>query len=137
MSAHTFIIIGSVIVSLMGAYHLYATYFTPLFTPNDPEMLDRMKRFHAPITDQTNLWRAWLGFNGSHSSGAIFFGSVNLMLAWSQPDWYASAWGLQVLNLMMLGFYIFLAKKFWFKLPLIGISLSSLFFLIGNLLLWV
>ena len=135
MIAHTLIIIGSAIVTLMGTYHVYATYFTPLFTPQDPDMLDRMKRFHAPITKETNLWRAWLGFNGSHSSGAIFFGLVNLLLAISQPEWYVAAWGLHLLNLLMLAFYIFLAKRFWFKLPLIGISLASLFFLGGHLLM--
>jgi hypothetical protein len=40
-----------------------------------------MSQTHLVLTRQTTMWRAWIGFNASHSMGAVFFGLVYGYLA--------------------------------------------------------
>ncbi len=86
-----------------------------------------MKSSSPILTNDTTIWKAWIGFNASHSSGAMFIGIVNLYLAYYYfeiftPFFYG-------LNILTVGFYLWLAKKYWFKIPFLGILLTLVCYL--------
>jgi hypothetical protein len=44
-------------------------------------MVEEMKTSFPILTKKTTMWKAWTGFNASHSSGAMFIGIINFYLA--------------------------------------------------------
>jgi hypothetical protein len=81
------------------------------------------------------MWKAWVGFNASHSLGALFFGVVNIFLALSYFSVYSESWLIHVINLLTLGFYFFLGKVYWFRIPFGGIAISTFCFILAWVLL--
>ncbi|MES2780302.1 MAG: hypothetical protein V4651_10440, partial [Bacteroidota bacterium] len=73
--------IGSLIITILGSLHLYYTFFTDKFSSRNEKMIDEMKSSSPLLTPKTTMWKAWIGFNASHSSGAIFIGIINLYIA--------------------------------------------------------
>ena len=65
----------------LGAAHLLITFRGPKLKPRDPDLIDRLRSTSPGISGQTTMWRAWLGFNASHSVGAMLFGSIYGYLA--------------------------------------------------------
>jgi hypothetical protein len=51
------------------------------FTPPDQTLRQAMQESSIAINPQTNLWKAWLGFNLSHSLGLIMFGGTFLAIS--------------------------------------------------------
>ena len=72
---------GSSIFLILGTLHLYYTFFTHKFNARNKSVTDGMKNTSPVLTKETTMWNAWIGFNASHSAGAIFFGIINLVLA--------------------------------------------------------
>jgi hypothetical protein len=70
------------------------------------------------------MWRAWIGFNASHSMGAILFGLVFGFLALAHGQLLFRSPFLLVVGLAMLGGFVALGKLYWFSAPLIGVSIS-------------
>ena len=66
------LIIGAAIFGVLGALHLYYTFFTNMFMTCDKKVAEAMKATSPLLTDRTTMWATWIGFNGSHSLGAIF-----------------------------------------------------------------
>lgn len=70
------------------------------------------------------MWRAWVGFNVSHSMGAILFGLVFGFLALAHGPLLFQSPFLLVVGLAMLGGFVVLGKVYWFSAPFRGISMS-------------
>ena len=100
MIAKYLIITGGAIILMLGAIHLYYTFFTKVFVPKNTDLLETMKRSTISLAKGTNLWNAWVGFNGSHSAGAIFFGVLNIYLASNYFDLYKATYFLHFLNIL-------------------------------------
>lgn len=81
------------------------------------------------------MWKAWMGFNASHSSGAIFIGMVNIYLAANHFDLLQNSTFLLLFNILTLGFYLWLAKNYWFKIPLRGIGLALICYIAAYVLI--
>lgn len=77
-----------------------------------------------------NIRRAWVGFNASHSLGAILFSAVYIPLAFSHIQYIANNNWFAVLPSIVGISYLLLAKNYWFKIPFFGIVLSTLCFLV-------
>ncbi len=77
------------------------------------------------------MWKAWVGFNASHSLGAILFGAVFSYLALEQPGLLFHSYFLGAAGLVTLCAYLAMAKLYWFKRPLQGISLALLLYVAG------
>lgn len=122
------------IVGVFGAAHLILTYRGPKLLPRDRSVKEGMEATSMVITSQTSLWRAWIGFNASHSLGLIFFGLVYGYLAITQPALLAETAFLRILGVVVLLSYVVLAKLYWFITPLAGISLSLVLYVVGILL---
>lgn len=128
------IVIGSSIFLILGSIHLFYTFFTGKFTPRNSVAEQEMKNTSPVLTRQTTVWNAWVGFNASHSLGAIFLGLVNILLITQYFSVAHDSLMLQIINLSTILFYLFLAKRYWFKTPLIGIIISSICFMITTIL---
>ena len=129
------LLIGSAIYIALGSLHLYYTFFTNRFSPWNAQAETEMKNTSPRLTRQTTMWRAWIGFNGSHSSGAIFFGLVNMLLVISLFEFVQQSARFQLLDLAMNFFYVFLARKYWFSIPYKGILIATFCFTVAFLLI--
>lgn len=83
------------------------------------------------IHPTTNVWRAWLGFNFSHSVGAVTFGLIYLILAISEFDVLTGNPILLWLPVAVSGAFVLMAWRYWFIIPLVGTSLGFLCFVAG------
>jgi hypothetical protein len=79
------------------------------------------------------MWRAWIGFNASHSSGAIYIGLVNFIVAIQFPDFLRSP-TFVMLNIVTVVFYCWLGKKYWFGIPFKAILMATACFVSAALL---
>jgi hypothetical protein len=131
MNANSLILISASIVGLLGSAHLLLTFFGPKLRPRDPALQMQMQQVHPVITRQTTMWRAWLGFNASHSLGAMLFGLLYGRLALVHPALLFDDVWLLGGGLAFLLSYLILAIRYWFITPLIGVSLALLGYLAG------
>jgi hypothetical protein len=121
------LIVGVFIIGLLGFVHLIYTLFTKKFDTRDPGLKESMKKSSPVISGDTSMWDAWIGFNLSHSTGVLFFALVYIPLAINHwPSIHSSIW-LSFLPTVFGIVYLLLAKIYWFKIPLYGITLSSFF----------
>jgi hypothetical protein len=108
-----------------------------LFAPRDAAAEPAMKATSPVLASRTTLWNAWVGFNASHSLGALLFAAVYLTLSlWhmARPReaptlvWLAALGGLA---------YLALAIRYWFGAPRVGIALATACFVAAAIALSV
>lgn len=128
MMATILMVVSAGILLLLGTVHLLYTFFGPRLRPRDPELLERMRAVSPVITRQTTMWRAWIGFNASHSMGAMLFGLIYGFLALQHSALLFASHYLLGLGLLTLLAYLLLAIRYWFIIPLTGIGLATLCF---------
>jgi hypothetical protein len=58
---------SAAILLLLGLVHLLFTFHGPKLLPRDAALQKRMQEVSPVITRQTTMWKAWVGFNASHS----------------------------------------------------------------------
>jgi hypothetical protein len=123
--------LSALVILTLGVLHLVYTFSGPRLTPRDPALRARMEEVHPVITRQTTMWRAWVGFNASHSMGAILFGLIYGYLANVHMEILIDSPFLLGVGLAMLVGLVILAKLYWFRIPLIGVALSLAFYVAG------
>jgi len=126
--------IGSIIIVILGSIHLYYTFFTNKFFSRNEKMIEEMKSTSPVLTKGTTMWNAWIGFNASHSSGAIFIGIINFYLAIQYFTVLQSDNFFFLFNILTIGFYAWLAKKYWFKIPFAGLLMTLICFFVSYIL---
>jgi hypothetical protein len=74
------------------------------------------------------MWLAWVGFNLSHSLGAITLGLFVLVVGRS-PESFAGQAALCVpLATAVAAVYVAIGMKYWFRTPIAGCALSLVCF---------
>jgi len=116
----------------LGTLHLFYTFFTPKFRPFDALVEQGMKRTNPRLTRQTTMWRSWMGFNSSHSTGAMFYGFVLIYFSITENTTFEQSITLQVVALLNSLVYLGLARAYWFRIPLSGIALAT-----GSIILYL
>lgn len=86
------------------------------------------------LTKELTMWKAWIGFNASHSAGGIFIGIINLYLANQYFTVLQSDNFFFLFNILTVGFYVWLAKKYWFKIPFTGLAMTLACFIFSYIL---
>lgn len=120
---------AAAVILLLGCVHLLYTFVGPKLQPRDAALREAMQRVSPVITGQTTMWRAWVGFNASHSLGAMLFGLVYGYLALAMPAvLFGSAFLLLVGAGMLLALW-WLARCYWFHVPFFGVSVAALLYL--------
>lgn len=124
------------IIFLLGFVHLIYTFRGSKLHPRDPDLEAKMKYVSPVITRQTTMWKAWIGFNASHSYGALLFGAVYGYLAIVHSAFLFQSRFLLLVGLALLGGYVFLGKVYWFSVPFRGIVLSTALYLAALVITW-
>ena len=124
MVAIVLMVFSTGIILTLGVTHLGYTFWGPKLTPRDPALQISMSQISPVITKETTMWRAWVGFNASHSMGAILFGLIYGFLAIAHSQLLFQSPFLLIVGLAMLSGFFVLGKVYWFRVPFIGISIS-------------
>ena len=124
MAAKILMVLSAGICLMLGVFHLVYTFRGPLLTPRDPALQISMSQIAPVITNETTMWRCWVGFNASHSMGLILFGLVFGFLALAHSQALFRSPFLLVVGLAMLGGFVVLSKVYFFSAPLRGVSIS-------------
>lgn len=131
MLARVLMTASATIILALGLLHLVYTFWSPKLTPRDPALQAAMQSGALVITRETTVWKTWIGFNASHSFGAILFGLIYGYLALVHPAFLFQSRFLLVVGLGLLAGYLFLGKRYWFSVPFRGIVVASLCYAAG------
>ena len=124
------------VILTLGVIHLIYTFWGFKLTPRDSALRATMSQVSLIITKETTMWRAWVGFNASHSMGAILFGLVYGFLAIAHSQLLFQSLFLLFVGLVMLGGLLALAKAYWFSVPFGGISVALACYVISIAAWW-
>ena len=124
LAARILMVLSASIVFTLGVVHLVYTFWGPNLAPRDPALQISMNQIAPVITNETTMWRCWVGFNASHSMGLILFGLVFGYLALAHDQLLFQSPFLLVAGLAMLGGIVVLCKIYFFSVPLRGMSVS-------------
>lgn len=127
----TFVAASAAIIFALGLLHLVLTFRGPKLLPRDRELRAQMEHSTLVLTRETSVWKAWIGFNASHSLGAMLFGAVYGHLAMVQPGVLAHSPFLLATGGALLLSYAGLARRYWFSVPFRGIVLALALYAAG------
>jgi hypothetical protein len=126
---------GGAIFCVLGALH--AVYMLMdlrrprRLVPGDPTLIAAMAGSRVRLAgDATDMWRAWIGFNLSHSLGALLFGAT--AIAW--PGVTAGHDALAWLPAAVSALFLVIGLRFWFRVPNAAIALATVAFAAAALL---
>lgn len=108
----------------LGSIHLIYTFWGQRLFPRDPALQMSMSQISPVLTSETTMWQCWIGFNASHSMGAMLFGLIYGYLAVAHTSLLFRSPFLLVVGLAMLAGYFVLGKAYWFSIPFTGICIS-------------
>jgi hypothetical protein len=126
--AQVLLIIGASIFGILGTVHLLYTFFTNKFEAHDSSVTEAMKGTSPILTKETSVWKAWVGFNASHSLGAMLVAAVYIPLTTTYFNIIQQSVWFSLLPVIVGLSYLVLAKKYWFRIPFIGVLISTVCF---------
>ena len=126
---------SAAIILTLGVVHLLYTFTGPKLLPRDSELQSAMKVASPVISKETTMWKAWIGFNASHSMGAILFGLIYGYLSLFHADLLFGSVFLTFVGFAMLTGLFLLGRRYWFSVPFIGITISLICF-VGGIIVW-
>ncbi len=127
---------SAAIILALGAIHLIYTFRGLKLTPRDPSLQAAMTRVSPVISRETTMWKAWIGFNASHSLGAILFGLIYGYLATAKGALLFNSPFLLIVGLALLGSLAVLGKLYWFSVPFTGICVALACYVTAIALAW-
>ena len=119
---------SATVIFALGALHLWYTFVGNKLHPRDADLRARLEQTSLVLTRETTMWKAWVGFNASHSYGALLFGAVYGYLALVHGAFLFQSWFLLALGLLLLVGYAILGRLYWFSVPFRGILLATAFY---------
>ncbi len=134
--ASALLVVSAFIILALGAAHLLFTFRGHKFHPRDAALHARLKEVSPVISSEATMWRAWVGFNASHSFGAILFGLVYGYLALVHSRLLFGSPFLLSVGLLLLGGYVFLGKRYWFSVPFRGIVVATILYVFALVASW-
>jgi hypothetical protein len=123
---------GAVPYVVLGTLHAFATPLTTTarrgLSPADPALAAAMKASRVLLTRRVDVWTGWVGFNLSHSLGAVGFGAF-VVITGRTPEVFAMNASLAVpLALAVSLAYLVLGVRYFFRTPIVGICMASALF---------
>jgi len=124
---------GALPFFVLGIAHALATPVGPAdvkgLSPSDPQLAEAMTRSGLRLTRRTDMWRAWVGFNFSHSLGALVFAAFVFVTGRSASVFATEAHVGVPLAVIVSVVYLALARRYWFRTPVHGCLLAAFLFL--------
>jgi hypothetical protein len=127
---------SAAIILSLGLIHLLYTFRGKKLHPRDDQLEARLREVSPVITRETTMWKAWVGFNASHSFGAILFGAVYGYLAIAHGSFLFESRFLLSLGLLLLLGYVFLGKLYWFSVPFRSIVSATVLYVVALIVRW-
>jgi hypothetical protein len=131
VAAAALIALSAAILLVLGLLHLLYTFHGVKLHPRDTGLQARMREVSPVISRETTMWKTWIGFNASHSFGAILFGTVYGYLALVQREFLFQSVFLLATGALLLAGYVFLGKRYFFSVPYRGLLIASVAYLGG------
>jgi len=131
------LVIGASIFGILGAVHLFYTFFSDKFEAYDSSVTQAMKSTTPKLTKDTSLWRAWIGFNASHSLGALLVACIYLPLSLFHYQVIENSIWFSTLPVFIGISYLMLARNYWFRIPFTGILISTMCFVSAAIIIHV
>lgn len=121
------LILGGTVFGVLGGLHAIYTLLDlrhpRRLVPADPSVAQAMANSALRLSGgATDMWRAWVGFNFSHSLGLLLFAAVAI---WAGARIRTPPAGI-VAALTLIGcLYLTLALRYWFRAPAIGVAIGT------------
>lgn len=128
---------GAAIIGLMGLSHLRATLWTNKLFPSNEKLIEEMQDASLLISEKLMMWKSWIGFNATHSSGTAFIGLANFYLALNCFAFLRSSQFLLLLTILTVGFYVWVAWKYWLRIVLVMLSVAWACFIVAYILMFI
>lgn len=121
------LILGGAVFGILGALHALYTLLDlrdpRRLVPSDPSVIRAMANSTVRLSrGGTDMWRTWIGFNFTHSLGLLLFGALAVaagVRANVLPSGIIPA-------LTLIGcLYLFLAVRYFFRVPAIGVAIGT------------
>lgn len=135
MIAQISMITGCLIVGLLGLVHFIYVMSTYKFHAFDENVTQAMQQTSPVISKDTSMWKAWQGFNYSHSIGVLWIPLIYIPISLHHLHILQLSVWLTLLPALMALSYAILAKRYWFVIPFVGSLLALLCFIIAFFLL--
>ena len=132
-----FFLAGAVPYLVLGCAHAFHTPTSTTdrkgLSPADGAVAESMARARVLLTGRTDLWKAWVGFNFSHSLGAVLFGAAVLLVGRTPASFESNAAVFLPFALLVSLVYLWLGLLYWFRTPIAGITFSVACFAVACL----
>ena len=122
---------SAAITLLVGAVHLYATFFGPLLRPRDPLLEGQMKQVSPVVTNQITMWNGWIAFNANQSLGLLLFGVLYSYLSIFQFQVLLETEFLLLVGAVFLVGVLVVAKYYLFVRPVRAFGISFVLYVVG------
>src|SRR5215472_11126503 len=121
------LILGGAVFAVLGELHAVYSLLDlrdpRRLVPDDPAV--RVAMAHSPLRisrSGTDVWRAWVGFNFSHSLGLLLFAALAIG-AGARVETLPA--GIMPALILIGGVYLVLALRYWFRTPAIGVAIGT------------
>jgi len=131
MLAQSLLAASAAIFFVLGTIHLVYTFASNKFSPRDAALEARLREVPPVISREMSMWSAWIGFNASHSYGAMLYGLVYGYLAVFRFDVLKQTPFLLAVGALFLAGFLIVAVRYWFRIPRNGIALSFVLYVAG------
>lgn len=121
------LILGGAVFGVLGALHAIYTLLDlrnpRRLVPVDPSVAQAMANSALRLSrGGTDMWRAWIGFNFSHSLGLLLFAALAI---WAGSRIKTLPVGMMPALTLIGCIYLVLALLYWFRIPAIGIAIGT------------
>jgi len=120
---------SAAVVFVLGLLHLIYTFWGSKLRPRDRDLQAQMGRVSPGISNETTMWRCWIGVNSTHSMSLILFGAMYGFLALAHPEILFRSTFLIAVGFAALCSFFVLAKLYFFSIPFAGITISLICFI--------
>ncbi|RYZ47761.1 MAG: hypothetical protein EOP07_26595 [Proteobacteria bacterium] len=121
--------ISAAVILFLGSAHILFTFKGNRLDPREPGLKQSMMNSTLVISNETTMWKTWIGFNGTHGAGAVLFGLLYGYFALVQSALLFSSPFLLGTGMLLLSFYLFIGRTYFFSIPYRGIVVSFASFL--------
>jgi hypothetical protein len=130
------LILGGAVFGVLGALHAIYTLLDlrnpQRLVPVDPAVARAMANSAVRLSrGGTDMWRAWIGFNFSHSLGVLLVGALGIG-AGSRIKTLPV--GVMPALTLIGCVYLLLCLLYWFRIPAIGVAIGTSCFAVAWIL---
>ena len=123
----TLLILGGTLFALLGGLHAIYTLLDERnpqrLAPVDPSVAHAMANSSVRLSrGGADMWRAWIGFNFSHSLGVLLFGALAI---WAGCRVNRLPVGILPALTLIGCIYEVLCLLYWFRDPAIGVAIVT------------